>query len=562
MALQVSLLKTPGKIPGAGPSQSVHTFDSQGGTLGRGESNTWTLPDPDRFLSSCHCEILFADNQYYIVDLSTNGTFVNGSPEPLGKGVKAPLRDGDTFEIGDYSFAVKSTAADEMSNSSPFAPFAGEAPVNDMSGLAGNSPFADPFGASAAPLAEDLALSPDVENADPLFALDLAAQSGRPRPDDGALFSSEPGQTPDDAYLGMGQVDQTPSMDQAVSWPNSSQENLIPDDWADDLLGPTPSAETTAEASPVPAGTPFEPQQPLSAAPVFPTDLPAGHGADYPHPQQAEPEQPSPRQPSPSPQRPQRTAGHAPRANPDPLLNERAPQKPMGGEPNRSRKPAPGKVRREVERAAGDGPAARGAASGPADRRFVAAMGLDPEALSDEQINTISEMSGTLMREIVEGMMQVLRSRTSIKNEFRMNVTTIEPFENNPLKFSVGVDEALENMFLKESKAYKKPIDAFREGFQEIGEHQLAMIAGIRLGFERMMERFNPEVLEQNFNKQGKRSAIPGVQKAKNWNAYSDYYKGFSDNMESSFQHLFGSDFVQAYEDQLRQLSASRKKKV
>ena len=142
-----------------------------------------------------------------------------------------------------------------------------------------------------------------------------------------------------------------------------------------------------------------------------------------------------------------------------------------------------------------------------------------------------------------------------------MNVTTIQPVENNPLKFSVGVDDALENMFIKKTNAYKKPVDAFREGFQEIGEHQVAVIAGIRHGFERMMDRFNPEILEQNFNKHGKGGGvIPGMQKAKYWSSYTEHYAGFVDNMESSFQHLFGGDFVNAYEDQLRKLAAARKK--
>ena len=75
------------------------------------------------------------------------------------------------------------------------------------------------------------------------------------------------------------------------------------------------------------------------------------------------------------------------------------------------------------------------------------------------------------------------------------------------------------------------------------------------------MERFNPENLEKNFNKQGKGGVIPGMQKAKYWSSYAEYYAGFVDNMESSFQHLFGSDFVNAYEDQLRKLAAARKKK-
>lgn len=74
------------------------------------------------------------------------------------------------------------------------------------------------------------------------------------------------------------------------------------------------------------------------------------------------------------------------------------------------------------------------------------------------------------------------------------------------------------------------------------------------------MERFDPEQLEKKFNRQTKTSVIPGMQKAKNWSGYTDYYQGLTGNMERSFQHLFGSDFVSAYEDQLRRLMAARKR--
>src|SRR5690606_37228019 len=103
MALQITLVSTPGRMS---VSRASQTFNEQGGTLGRAETNTWVLPDPDKFLSSCHCEVLFNADRYYLLDLSTNGTFLNGSHEPLGKGTKAPLDDGDFFEIGDYRFSV------------------------------------------------------------------------------------------------------------------------------------------------------------------------------------------------------------------------------------------------------------------------------------------------------------------------------------------------------------------------------------------------------------------------------------------------------------------------
>ena len=70
MALQVTLVKTPG---GVSVSRTSHLFNEQGGTFGRAATNSWQLPDPDKFLSSCHCEILWVSDGYYLVDRSTNG---------------------------------------------------------------------------------------------------------------------------------------------------------------------------------------------------------------------------------------------------------------------------------------------------------------------------------------------------------------------------------------------------------------------------------------------------------------------------------------------------------
>lgn len=525
MALQITLVKTPGKVS---VSRTNQTFNEHGGTLGRSDSNSWVLPDPDKFLSSCHCEILCDAGRYYILDLSTNGTFLNSSPEPLGKGVKAPLNDGDFFEIGDYRFSVSLVAAQPFAPEPPFAVAQGPSSIDDIFGspLPTGQPFADPFASSGA-IPDDFSLEPDV-NSDPLAALDKAhGSSVRPDPlgNDQSLFGNSTGHDPflsdSHHYAGSSQVDYSPALDQSISWPESNQENLIPEDWEDDLLGGGPIS--TSPFSPPP---PAPPVREVNLEPVAPRPQP-------PRPTPIVREEPVVREEIVAPQPPEQTPIPEPVAPPPKVaVKQTAAPKPQ----------VP-------------------AAPSSVDQRLVTAMGLDVSRLSDEQINEISDMAGELMREIVDGMMQVLRSRTSIKNEFRMNVTTIQPVENNPLKFSVGVDDALENMFIKKTNAYKKPVEAFREGFQEIAEHQIAMIAGIRHGFERMMERFNPENLEKNFNKQGKGGVIPGMQKAKYWSSYAEYYAGFVDNMESSFQHLFGSDFVNAYEDQLRKLAAARKKK-
>lgn len=193
------------------------------------------------------------------------------------------------------------------------------------------------------------------------------------------------------------------------------------------------------------------------------------------------------------------------------------------------------------------------------DTSFVEALGLLRHNLSDAEILEINRLGGEVLREMIGGLMQVLGSRSSIKNEFRMNVTTIQPVENNPLKFSANIDDALENMFIKQGNAFKKPIESVREGFEGVAEHQVAILAGIREAFKVVIERFDPDILEESYSKQNRGGLLPGSQKAKNWEFYVDYYRDLAGDIDKSFQYLFGDGFVRAYEDQLQKLAVTRK---
>ena len=193
------------------------------------------------------------------------------------------------------------------------------------------------------------------------------------------------------------------------------------------------------------------------------------------------------------------------------------------------------------------------------DRALIDAMGLSKWNLDDEKILRINETAGHMMRDTMEGMMQVLGFRKKIKEEFRINVTTIQPVENNPLKFSANIEDAMENMFIKENKAYKAPVDALREGFQGISEHQVAVLAGMQAAFRGMLERLDPATLEERFEKYKKAGVIQLGMKRKHWESYKDYHAEMTANLDNSFQHLFGYDFVQAYEEQMQRLVAARK---
>jgi type VI secretion system protein ImpI len=90
-------------LPDGGPL-SFTVAGKRGLDIGRDTHLDWTLPDPARVVSGKHCEVRYRDGGYWLYDVSTNGTFLNGSDRRL----KAPhrLRNGDRLSIGPYLIAV------------------------------------------------------------------------------------------------------------------------------------------------------------------------------------------------------------------------------------------------------------------------------------------------------------------------------------------------------------------------------------------------------------------------------------------------------------------------
>lgn len=486
MALHLTIIKCP---PGASVAEDRKTFGATGGIIGRGAGNDWTLPDPERFLSSKHCQVSKEGSDYFLTDLSTNGTFVNGSQEPLGRGARTALQDGDSFDIGDYRFKV---ALEKEVDAFPDSPFSDPSPFeqgSDVDLVSGGKADAESMFMSSQYSGSVADITPDaMKVSDPLVALDNAQkQAGFEDP-----FASNP-------FADVSQEDSANLLQESIDWPQAKHEGGLPDDWGDDisLLG---ARNGPATAYTLPDDDALIVKKPVLDVPEKPASKP-----------------------------PAQTARSQPVA---------AKPRPRQADPRRA------------------APVAR---AGKIDRSLVDAMGFAEVELSDEQIREIHTVVGGIMRESVDGLMQVLRSRTSIKNEFRINITTIQPVENNPIKFSASVDEVLETMFLRQSRAYKKPLESVQESFQSIADHQVAVLAGIRSAFRSALSKFDPLLLEDEFKQSGKGGLMPGMLKGKMWSAYQEHYQEIANDVERSFQDLFGDEFVQAYEDQMRKLADARK---
>ncbi len=91
----------------------IGRFDERGGTLGRSDNATFTLPDPERLISRVQAQILFGDEGYWVEHVSTaNSTFHNG--RPLSAGMRVLLSEGDELRIGGYTL-IAAFESDEAS---------------------------------------------------------------------------------------------------------------------------------------------------------------------------------------------------------------------------------------------------------------------------------------------------------------------------------------------------------------------------------------------------------------------------------------------------------------
>jgi type VI secretion system FHA domain protein len=112
----------------------VARFEGAGGTIGRGESNTLVLADPERFISRTHATISFQAGGYVITDTGTkNPVVVNG--RPLGSGSQTRLGDGDQIKVGDYILQVVVTAPVAPAVAAPSALPAAPSPFDPFADL-------------------------------------------------------------------------------------------------------------------------------------------------------------------------------------------------------------------------------------------------------------------------------------------------------------------------------------------------------------------------------------------------------------------------------------------
>jgi type VI secretion system protein len=486
--------QSTGTVPGNGRPA---TMRGPSLTIGRADDNDLVLPDPDRQISKHHCAIEDRDGNIVIIDMSTNGTFLNYGKTPLGS-VPTPLNDGDILSMGSYELLVEIPQTRSTDPAADLPP-----PLEDVPPSHG---VAQPGDHAASLLDEP---GGDGDFLDEL--LDGPAQPGGPsrvhRPDladDGLLPPLGEGEddllgpAPDpQAGQGASQSSHSPAVEDHFQPPRATQQP-IPDDWDDLLDGISPPGTESDE--------PFG----AAAAPASTAPLPTPEAAPDPVPPAVQPQ-------------------------PDQM-----PQVASAG-PG----PGPGEVPTASQQAA---------ASEAAARAFLKAAGAGSLQVSDAELVPTMARMGHVMRILIQGIREVLMTRTSIKSEFRINQTMISSGGNNPLKFSISPEQAVEAMIKPTVPGYLDATEAAENALSDIKAHEIAMMTGMEAAIKGVLARLSPEQLEAKIETRGGIGGILKGKKARYWEVYTELFSELSDQAENDFHELFSKEFARAYQQQLERL--------
>lgn len=491
-------------------------FGPEGGRIGRAPDCDWVLANP--YISRHHATVRWISGTYYIESAGENGVAI-GSPQSLiPKLERRPLRHGDRLFIDEYEICVGLEGAAVEPAGTP----RGEWDARPL------IPSDDPFDLRPRDLVPPVGgpLEASADELDPLRHLGGSSD---------VRTSAPPAQE--------ARWNHTPGLSDHFSAPRPSPatanpaQPVIPDDWNVTTFG---RAKSSPPAAPAGGAVPI---QPAPSNPAVSSAIPddwdktsfsrkAAAGVD------ARP----PIRPTPASQAVSALPQAAPAGGTATAGTGGATSLPA---------PAPSAPRPGV------GPPALADSQSFDVIALLRAAGVDPGALPADSPAAL----GQILRCVVQGVIEVLRARTEIKEQFRLTQTVVKTVENNPLKFAADANDALASLLGRRNPAYLSAVEAFEDAFNDIRYHQLAMLAGMRAGFEQVLDRFDPQQLQEAFDKRARRGSLLAVNaKARYWEQFVQEFQELAQDRERAFRQLFAEEFAVAYERQLEELKRNHSK--
>ncbi|MEO1491953.1 MAG: type VI secretion system-associated FHA domain protein TagH [Pseudomonadota bacterium] len=592
-------------LPDGGPV--FFELDRRGIDIGRDPYLDWTLPDVERFISGKHCEIHFRDGGYWVHDVSTNGTSVNGQSGRLTEPHR--LQNGDRLYIGQYIIlaeligedggagpAIRSSAHTSV-NLDPWSGVSDAADAVDKREFSAHAraDSGPPVAHGAGDLAEEN-ISWGVEDVISTPATDADVDWTTPTPsassasdDDFGWAVPSPGaqtaDTPPQDWRGNSEVSEAESAatEEAVSPAAEPTPDPVPsadtfDPFADTSSEPAADTDTQpAEDAPGLEDMPVDPFGPTGEAPVDPEPVEASDapseavepvwGAD-PAPVVEPAETPATPEPEPEPEPlPEPETAQDPVVAPTPVRSVQPSAPPAPSVPPASVTPQAPSAGDGLASQWADGvqpeqadpepqPSASAAAqsAGPAGS-FVAAFergaGMPAGSVAGRDDDAFAEELGALFKTVTENLQAMLLARAETKSAMRSSERTmIGALENNPLKFSPTPADAMRVMFGEKTRSYLDAAQTVDQSFGDLQKHQVQTFGAMQQALQALIEDLDPESIAGATSKDGGLAALVSSRRAKFWDTYVERYTAKASRHERGMIDAFMILFAEMYDRQ------------
>jgi type VI secretion system protein ImpI len=189
---------------------------------------------------------------------------------------------------------------------------------------------------------------------------------------------------------------------------------------------------------------------------------------------------------------------------------------------------------------------------------LLQSLGLTPRDLAPGE----AELLGRALRTALTGIVSALQVRAEMRSRYR--VADNRRSEENLLESSANADDALHRFFRHRTAGAAVPAfdTAIGDALQDIKLHEFALLDALRTAFDKLVEHFNPEAIQEqmdNSSIRASRSMLGG--KSRHWEAYLELYAGIAADRESFFRKVCAPEFAGAYQQALEKYQTAARAK-
>lgn len=186
---------------------------------------------------------------------------------------------------------------------------------------------------------------------------------------------------------------------------------------------------------------------------------------------------------------------------------------------------------------------------------FLKGMGISSQMVPTQGRDAWFEQLGSSFTLLLSGLMETLHHRAAFKQSNRLNHTAFQRHENNPLKFSANVEDAIHNLYNRNSASFLGPLQSIEEAFDDIEKHEKALMHGVEGAVSGVMNLLEPSyIANQNFKVGVFDKLIPNNSSVNYWRRYEKIFVELSNEIQAGTSPFYLEDFAKSYEVALKKI--------